>query len=68
MNKIRFKNIDEEVKEALAERFAAYNPSTELWNTIFLALLYKEVRLLNQIVLDNILTNSDSFVSLIDDF
>ena len=68
MNKIRFGNIDEEVKEALAERFAAYNPSTELWNTTFLALLRKEARLLNQIVLDSIPTNSDSFVSLADDF
>ena len=68
MNKIRFKNIDEEVKEALIERFIAYNPSTELWNTTFLASLYKEARLFNQTILDNILINSDSFVSFTDDF
>jgi len=68
LNKIRFKNIDEEVKEVLIERFIAYNPSTELWNTTFLTSLRKEARLFNQIVLDNILINSDSFVSLIDDF
>jgi hypothetical protein len=59
LNKIRFGNIDEEVKEALVERFAAYNLSTEL---------RKEARLLNQIVLDSIPINSDSFVSLADDF
>jgi hypothetical protein len=68
LNKIRFKNINEEVKEVLIERFIAYNPSTELWNTTFLTSLRKEARLLNQIVLDNILINSDSFVSFIDDF
>jgi hypothetical protein len=68
LNKIRFGNIDEEVKEALVERFAAYNLSTELWNMTFLALLRKEARLLNQIVLDSIPINSDSFVSLADDF
>ena len=68
MNKIRFGNIDEEVKEALVERFAAYNPLTELWNTTFLVSLRKEARLLNQTVLDSILTNSNSFISLADDF
>jgi 16S rRNA G527 N7-methylase RsmG len=68
LNKIRFRNINKEVKEALAERFAAYNPLIELWNTTFLVLLRKEARLLNQIVLDSIPTNSDSFVSLADDF
>jgi hypothetical protein len=47
LNKIRFRNINKEVKEALAERFAAYNPLIELWNTIFLVLLYKEAQLLN---------------------
>ena len=35
---------------------------------IFLASLCKEAWLLNQIVLDSIPTNSDSFVSLADDF
>jgi hypothetical protein len=30
LNKIRFRNINKEVKEALAERFTAYNPSTKL--------------------------------------
>jgi hypothetical protein len=30
LNKIRFRNINEEVKEALAERFTAYNPLTKL--------------------------------------
>jgi hypothetical protein len=35
---------------------------------IFLASLRKEARLLNQIVLDSIPTNSNSFVSLADNF
>ena len=68
LNKIRFSNIDKEVKEALAERFAAYNPSTELWNTTFLASLRSEARLLNQTVLDSILTNDDTFVSVVNDY
>ena len=68
LNKIRFNNIDEEVKEALVERFTAYNPSTELQNTTFLTSLRSETRLLNQTVLDSILTNDDTFMSVINDY
>ena len=52
----------------MAERFTAYNPSIELWNTTFLTSLRSEARLLNQTVLDSIPTNDDTFVSVVNDY
>ena len=51
LNKIRFGIVDEEVKEALTERWRQYDPHTVMWNTTYLSSLREEADALNCTVL-----------------
>jgi hypothetical protein len=51
LNKIRFGIVDDEVKEALTERWRHYDPRTIIWNTTYLSSLREEADALNHTIL-----------------
>jgi ATP-dependent DNA helicase PIF1 len=62
LNKIRFGIVDNQVKDALTERWQAYDPREELWTTTYLSSLRDEVSALNHAVLSGMPTD-EGFVS-----
>jgi ATP-dependent exoDNAse (exonuclease V) alpha subunit len=71
LNKIRFGLIDEEVQEALTERFQQYNPAEQTYKTTFLCSLRTEAYAMNEVVLASLPTSEPTsfpYVSVARDY
>ena len=68
LNKIRFGIMDDEVKDALTERWQRYNPRHVLWNTTYLSSLRTEAAAINHAVLSGMPSENPIIVSKSEDF